>query len=196
MVTLQTTGLKLRPWQDTDLEPFAALNADPRVMEHYQRPLSRPESDALANRLGKLLIEQGFGFWALEITANKTFIGCLGLMRPTFQAHFTPCIDIGWRLAAEHWGRGYATEAATAALSHAFDALEATEVVSFTVPENHRSTRVMERLGMQRTPEDDFNHPQLPEGHRLRAHVLYRLSSATHQRRLNEAGAASSNPPP
>ena len=182
MSTLRTDRLQLRAWRDGDLAPFAALNADPRVMAYYARTLSRLESDALANRLGKLLGEQGFGFWAVESAATSTFIGCVGLMRPTFQAHFTPCIDIGWRLGFEHWGKGYATEAAAAALTHAFGPLGCEEVVSFTVPGNQRSTRVMERLGMQRSRDDDFDHPQLPEGHRLRAHVLYRVSREAHER--------------
>lgn len=177
-VTLSTERLRLRSWRDEDLEPFAALNADPRVMEHYPKPLSRAESDAAATGIRAHLAEQGFGLWAVEAPGVAGFIGYVGLSVPAFQAHFTPCVEVGWRLAFQDWGQGYATEAAAAALGHAFGTLGFGEVVSFTVPANRRSRAVMERLGMRRSPEDDFDHPSLPEGHRLRRHVLYRLTQA------------------
>ncbi len=172
---LRTDRLRLRAWRAADLEPFARLNADARVMEHFPEALSRSESDALATRISQNLTARGFGLWAVEVPGIADFAGFVGLAVPGFEAHFTPCIEIGWRLAAEHWGRGYATEGARAALGFAFARLHLDEVVSFTVVANSRSRRVMERLGMHRDPADDFEHPSLPEGHPLRRHVLYRL---------------------
>jgi RimJ/RimL family protein N-acetyltransferase len=174
--TLTTTRLRLRNWQDADLEPFASLNADPRVMEHYPATLDRAQSDAFAIRARTKLAERGFGLWALEVRDGAPFVGYVGLAEPSFQAHFTPCIEIGWRLAYDHWGRGYASEAASAVLEHAFGMLALSEIVAFTAVGNRRSRRVMERLGMHRVPSEDFDHPSLPEGHPLRPHVLYRLT--------------------
>lgn len=171
---LDTERLRLRPWRAEDLEPFAALNADPRVMEHLPKPLDRAESDALAARIRDHFDRHGFGLWAVEVPGEVAFAGFVGLLVPRFDAHFTPCVEIGWRLAHAQWGRGFATEAARAALGFAFGPLGLGEVVSFTVPANHRSRRVMERIGMTRSPADDFDHPLLPEGHPLRRHVLYR----------------------
>ena len=176
--TITTPHLRLRPWRDEDLTPFAALNADPRVMEHFPKTLSRAESDAMAARIRDHFAARGFGLWAVEVPGVVGFIGFVGLAVPTFEAHFTPCVEIGWRLAWEHWGRGYATAAADAAVAHAFGPLGLGEVVAFTVPANRRSRHVMERLGMRRSPADDFEHPNLPKGHPLRPHVLYRLSRA------------------
>ena len=176
--TITTPRLRLRPWRDEDLPAFAALNADPRVMEHYPKTLSRAESDALAARIRAGFARHGFGLWAVEVSGRAAFIGYVGLAVPTFEARFTPCVEIGWRLAAEHWGQGYATEAAHAILAHAFGPLGLGEVVSFNATANRRSRRVMERLGMTRSPADDFEHPSLPEGHPLRPHVLHRLPRA------------------
>ena len=150
------------------------MSADPRVMEHLPA-LSRAESDALVDRIGAHFAERGFGLWALEIPGAAEFAGFTGLAVSNFSAAFTPCVEAGWRLAAEWWGRGYATEAARAALRYGFEALGLPEIVSFTVPANARSRRVMERLGMRRDPREDFDHPSLPAGHPLRRHVLYRL---------------------
>jgi ribosomal-protein-alanine N-acetyltransferase len=173
--TIATARLRLRPWRDEDLPAFAALNADPRVMEHFPRTLGRAESDAMVGRIRGHFAAHGFGLWAAEAPGRAAFIGFVGLAVPRFEARFTPCVEIGWRLAAAHWGRGYATEAAAAVLDHAFGPLGLAEVVAFTVPANLRSRRVMERLGMTRAPADDFDHPGMPEGHPLRPHVLYRL---------------------
>lgn len=173
---IETLRLTLRPWRDDDLPSFAALNADPRVMEFLPKPLDRAESDAMATRIRAAFDQQPFGLWAVEVKEGAGFIGYVGLNAPQFEAAFTPCVEIGWRLAFEHWGHGYATEAARGALDYAFETLKLPEVVSFTVPANVRSWRVMERLGMTRSPEDDFDHPRLAEGHPLRRHVLYRLS--------------------
>ena len=167
----------LRSWQSDDLEAFAALNADPRVMEHYPATLTREESDAFVReRIVPHFDEHGFGLWAVEVPGVAPLVGYAGLSVPAFEADFTPCVEIGWRLAHEHWGRGYATEAARVALDFGFSEADLEEVVSFTVPANRRSIAVMERLGM--TFAGEFEHPRLPPGHRLRRHVLYRLPRA------------------
>lgn len=173
--TLKTARLCLREWREDDLAPFAALNADPRVMEFMPKVLSRAESDAVAGRIREHFVRHGFGLWAVEVAGVADLIGFVGLRIPAFEAAFTPCVEIGWRLACEYWGHGYATEAARAALQFAFESLGLAEVVSFTVPANARSRRVMERLGMTRFPAEDFDHPMLAEGHPLRRHVLYRF---------------------
>jgi RimJ/RimL family protein N-acetyltransferase len=174
---LRTERLLLRPWRPSDRVPFAALNADPRVMEHFPAPLSASESDALAARIDAGLRGRGFGLWALEVPGVTPFAGFVGLSVPGFTAHFTPCVEVGWRLAAEHWGRGYAPEAARAAVAHGFGVLGLAEIVSFTIPANLNSRRVMEKIGMTRDPADDFDHPGFPEGHRVRRHVLYRIAA-------------------
>lgn len=173
---IRTPRLILRRWRPEDLEPFAALNADPVVMEHFPSTLSREESDAFARRIEDHFDRYGFGLWALEIPGVAPFAGFVGLSVPGFEAHFTPCVEIGWRLAAGSWGKGYATEAARAVLAFGFERLSLAEIVSFTAPANERSRRVMERIGMTRNPADDFDHPRLPEGHPLRRHVLYRVA--------------------
>jgi RimJ/RimL family protein N-acetyltransferase len=171
---LQTPRSCLRQWRATDLEPFAQMNRDPAVMEYFPAPLSREQSDAIVARTERLFRERGFGLWALELRGSGAFAGFVGLSVPRFEAHFTPCVEIGWRLAREHWGRGYATEAALAALDFGFGACGLVEIVSMAVATNSRSRRVMERLGMTREAADDFDHPQLSHGHPLRRHVLYR----------------------
>lgn len=172
--TLRTPRLILRPWRDEDLVPFAAINADPAVMEFFPQTLDRRESEAAAGRIRDHFARQGFGLWAVEVPGAAEFIGFVGLSVPRFEAHFTPCVEVGWRLARSQWGRGYATEAARAALDFGFRDLALDEIVSFTVPANRRSRAVMERIGMTHSPADDFDHPALPEGHPLRRHVLYR----------------------
>ena len=174
--TVTTERLLLRPWRDDDLDPFAGLNADARVMEFFPKALDRAESDALAARIRAHFAQHGFGLWAVEVPGAVNFAGFAGLSVPTFEAHFTPCVEVGWRMARAHWGRGYASEAAAASLAYAFDELGLSEVLSFTAPENTRSRRLMERVGMRREPADDFDHPALPAGHPLRRHVLYRIS--------------------
>lgn len=178
----------MRPWRPSDREPFAALNADPQGMEHFPAPLSRKESDAFAAASAEAITRQGWGRWALEIAETGEFIGFTGLHRPTFEAHFLPAVEIAWRLSRRSWGKGYATEAATAALDVAFDRLGLDEVVSFTAAANLRSRAVMERLGMTRDPAEDFDHPVLPSGHRLRRHVLFRLPAARRRERRGPAG--------
>jgi RimJ/RimL family protein N-acetyltransferase len=178
---IRTTRLQLRPWRHEDLAPFAAINADPRVMEMLPKILTRAESDYFAERIAAHFDSHGFGLWAVEVTNVADFIGFVGLSIPRFQAHFTPCVEVGWRLAHEHWNRGYATEAAKAACEFGFAQFQLDQIVSFTVTHNHRSRRVMQRLGMTRSPADDFDHPSLPPGDRLNPHVLYRLSRAAFQ---------------
>jgi len=175
--TLRTERLVLRPWRDADLEPFARIVAEPRVQEHYPSPMSRAESDGLAARIREGFAAWGFGLWAVE-TPELPFAGYVGLSRPTFDAPCTPCVEVGWRLAAEAWGRGYASEAARAALRHGFEVVGLEEIVSFTVPQNRRSRRVMEKLGMSHDPADDFTHPRFADDPRMGPHVLYRLSRA------------------
>ena len=172
---LTTERLVLRPWRATDRAPFAAMCADPRVMEFLGPLLSRDESDAVADRIAAHFAEHGYGLWAVEVPGNAEFAGFVGLSQPRFSAHFTPCVEVGWRLAARHWGRGYATEGARAALAFGFEQLGLREIVSFTTAANRASRAVMERLGMTRDPRDDFAHPSVPERDPLRPHVLYRL---------------------
>jgi RimJ/RimL family protein N-acetyltransferase len=179
---LRTARLLLRGWRDEDLPAFAALNADPRVMEFLPRPLDRGESDARAVRIRDHFAQHGFGLWAVEVPGIEPFIGFVGLSVPTFEAHFTPCVEVGWRLAWPFWGHGYATEAARAALNFGFQNLVLNKIVSFTVPANLRSRRVMERIGMTHVPGDEFDHPLLRADHPLRRHVLYRISRATEAR--------------
>lgn len=182
ITVIRTPRLLLRRWRRSDLPAFAALNADPRVMENMPKVLNRTESDAMATRIEEHFDRHGYGRWAVEIPGVVDFAGFVGLGIPQFEASFMPCIEIGWRLAFDCWGQGYATEAAMASLAYGFEQLNLAEILSFTVPANERSWRVMERIGMTRTPADDFDHPLLPEGDRLRRHVLYRLSRVEWER--------------
>jgi len=179
---LRTERLLLRRWRDSDREPFAEMNADPRVMEHFPGLLSRAESDAAIDRIVAHFANRGFGLWAVEIAGGVPFAGFIGLCVPRFENRFTPCVEIGWRLAADYWGQGFATEGARAALHFGFNNLGLDEVLSFTVPANTRSRRVMEKIGMTYDPSDDFDHPLLAEGHPLRRHVLYRAKRAPSRR--------------
>lgn len=173
---LRTERLLLRAWRESDRAPYAALNADPIVMEHFPAVLSREESDAHVDQIVATFEERGWGLWAAEVPGVAEFIGFIGLNLPRFQAHFTPCVEVGWRLARTAWGRGYAPEGATAALRFAFEDLALDEIVSFTTVGNAKSRRVMEKLGMEHDPNDDFDHPSLPAGSPVRRHVLYRIS--------------------
>jgi len=173
-IEIRTQRLLLRQWSSADLDPFADMNADPRVMEYFPSLLSREESDAAVGRIRAHFERHGFGLWAAEIPDVAPFIGFVGLAVPRFEAHFTPCVEIGWRVAADQWNRGYATEAACAVLKYGFEIIGLSEIVSFTVPINLPSRRVMEKIGMTHNSADDFDHPLIPEGHPLRRHVLYR----------------------
>lgn len=174
---ISSERLVLRRWRASDREAFAALNTEPRVLEFLPGALSRAESDALITRIEAHIDEHGFGFWAAEIPGVAACAGFVGLAVPRFDAHFTPCVEIGWRLAPEVWGKGYATEGARAVLDFAFDELGLEEVVSYTAPLNSASRRVMEKLGMTHDPAQDFDHPLLPAGDPLRRMVLYRVTS-------------------
>jgi RimJ/RimL family protein N-acetyltransferase len=172
---IRTPRLRFRSWRDDDFEPYAAMNADARVMEFFPGVVSRDESRVRFERGRARMAERGYGLWPVEVVGGAPFIGMVGLADPDFEAPFMPAVEIGWRLAAEHWGQGYATEAARAMLAFGFERLALPEIVSFTTVANVRSRRVMQKIGMRHSPEDDFLHPSIPEGHPLRPHVLYRL---------------------
>jgi RimJ/RimL family protein N-acetyltransferase len=173
---LVTERLRLRQWTNADLDGFAALNGDAEVMRHFPAVMTRAQSDEFAAGARANIAREGWGLWAVEVVDGPAFIGFVGLNRPRFEAHFTPAVEVGWRLARQYWGNGYATEAASAALSFGFEQLDLEEIVSFTAPVNERSTRVMRRLGMRHDPADDFDHPNVSGGP-LRRHVLYRISN-------------------
>ena len=194
---IETRRLLLRRWRPSDLQPFAKMNADPQVMEFFPNPLSKGDSDALAARVRQHFENHGFGLWAVEVPKVTAFAGFIGLSTTRFEAHFTPCTEIGWRLAAEYWGRGFATEGARAVLDFAFGTIHLAEVVSMTAKCNHRSRRVMERIGMTSTSDDDFPHPLIPQGHRLSHHVLYRARrNADEQNRDRDPDCSEAPPTP
>ena len=170
-IELGTKRLLLRPWRDKDAAAFAELSAGPAVMEYL---LPRP---GWVDRKRAHFLEHGFGQWVVEIPGEASFIDVVGLETVSYEAHFTPAVEVAWRLARPYWSRGYATEAAQASLDYGFGQLRLAEIVALTVPANWRSRRLMERLGMTRVPEDDFDHPHVPEGP-LKRHVLYRLRNA------------------
>lgn len=179
LIEFETERLILRQWRESDFEPFAALNADPKVMEYFPELLDREASDELADRIRSLINERGWGFWAVEVKGGEHFVGYCGLHIPSTNLPFSPCVEIGWRLAVAHWGKGYATEAAKGALRVGFEELELPEIVSFTTVGNHRSQQVMKRIGM--TYSQEFQHPKLPERSPLRSHLLYRLSQENYR---------------
>lgn len=174
---LKTDRLLLRRWRADDRTPFARMNADPVVMEFFVSPLTREESDALIDRIEAGFAECGFGLWAVDEIETGRFIGFTGLILQTFEAHFTPAVEVGFRLAQHAWGKGYASEAATEAVRYGFEAAGLAEIVSMTAVQNVRSQAVMRKLGMTHDPADDFDHPRVPDGHPLKRHVLYRLTA-------------------
>jgi RimJ/RimL family protein N-acetyltransferase len=173
--TLRTARLVLRPWRESDRAPFAAMNADPRVMEHFPAVNTRAESDAGFDRIVAKMSEQGFGLWAVEVPGVAEFIGFVGL-NPADALLGRPVLEIGWRLVAEQWGHGYATEGARISLAHAFEVLDQGEIVSFTTTANRRSRHVMEKLGLVRRPDEDFDHPRVPVTWPGRRHVVYAIT--------------------
>ena len=177
---LRSPRLTLRAWREEDYAPYARLNADAEVMAHFPAPLSRIESDAMADKIRQLFAPRGWGLWAVELSAEKRFIGCVGLHNPIAELPCSPCTEIGWRLAREAWGHGYATEAASAALAFAFNTLKLEEVVSFASKTNIKSIAVMKRLNMLDSHQD-FDHPAIPQGSILRPHVLYKITRAQWQ---------------
>jgi len=175
---IQTKRLILRQWDDADLQPFAEMCGDSEVMEFFPQLLTEVESYSLANRMRSLIADRGWGFWAVEVPDQARFIGYVGLHIPRASMPFHPCVEVGWRLAKEYWGRGYATEAARASLDYAFAHLDLKEVVSFTTTRNLRSQAVMKKIGM--TFDRHFMHPELDVSSPLREHVLYKVSAAQH----------------
>jgi RimJ/RimL family protein N-acetyltransferase len=173
---IQTERLVMRRWKNSDRKPFAQLNADPRVMLHFPAPLEQSASDALADQIEARMAVNGWGFWAVELQASSEFIGFVGLNPGHPALPFAPCVEIGWRLAFAHWGRGYAQECAHAALAFGFEMLELDEIVAFTALSNHRSQALMQRIGMQEDVASRFDHPLVPAGSPLQAHCLYRVS--------------------
>ncbi|HEY2108896.1 MAG TPA: GNAT family protein [Candidatus Acidoferrales bacterium] len=176
MLKLKTERLILREWNATDREPFARMNADPRVMEYLGETMSRAQSDEVADQIEAHFRAHGFGLCAAELVESGEFIGFIGLAVPTFEAAFTPCVEIGCRLAAEYWGAGFATEGAREIVRHAFEKLGLLELVSFTAIGNERSRRVMAKVGMTHDATENFDHPGLSAGDPLRRHVLYRVT--------------------
>jgi len=178
LAELHTKRLLLRQWNKADYPIFAQLNSDPEVMQYYPNVLSEDESNALAHKIESLITAKGWGFWAVETCHDHKFIGFVGLHEPTYQLPVSPCIEIGWRLAKAYWGHGYASEAACAALTFAFDVLKLPEVYSFASTSNLKSRAVMERLGLFNT-HNNFNHPVIPAGNPLQEHALYKIDKNT-----------------
>jgi RimJ/RimL family protein N-acetyltransferase len=173
---LATSRLKLRQWRDADLAPFAALNADPEVMRYFPATMTQAQSDEFAGYVYDTIERQGWGLWAVEVSDGAPFIGFVGLNRVSFDAHFTPAVEVGWRLARPFWGNGYATEAGEAALTFGFEELHLEEILSFTSPLNEPSIAVMRRLGRRKDAGGVFYPPWGLVGSPLRRHVLYRLA--------------------
>lgn len=182
MVQIETKHLILREWLPEDLPFFAAINQDPRVMECLLKPLTKEETAAMIEKIQRHFKLHGFGLFACILKQTSNCIGFVGLSIPEFTAHFTPCVEIGWRLSSHAWGKGYATEAAKALLKAGFEQFNLQEIVSFTVPTNKRSIRVMEKIGMTRDLNGDFDHPKVPDNHLLKAHVLYRITKADYDK--------------
>lgn len=178
---LETKRLKLRQWQASDYAPFTKLCADPEVMEYYPNTLTKSETDTFIQKVKSLISKRGWGFWAVELKSTNHFIGFTGLHQPEAELPFTPCVEIGWRLAKKYWGYGYATEGANAALKYAFETLDLDEVVSFTALNNKKSKAVMVRLNMVNTNQN-FEHPSLPLNHCLREQVLYKTTKESWQK--------------
>lgn len=181
LIEFDTPRLRLRQWRESDLAPFFALACDPQVMEFLLPLPTRAESDAAANRAKALVAQNGWGFWAVERKDTGEFIGFTGLNVPMATLPFSPCVEIGWRLARASWGQGFATEAARGALQVGFEQLGLDEIVAFTAEGNVRSAAVMERLGMHEDVAGAFDHPAVPEGHVLRRHRLFRIGRAAWQ---------------
>jgi ribosomal-protein-alanine N-acetyltransferase len=180
---LRTARVLLRQWKDSDLPAWCAMNADPQVRQHFPSVQSQEEALGEAGRARQALSQRGWGFWAMEIPGRLPFAGVVGLIVPTYEAHFMPAVEIGWRLSREAWGQGYAVEAARAAAGFAFTELALDEIVAITIAANAPSRKVMERLGMRRDERGDFDHPRVPAGHPMQRHVLYRLDPASWRRK-------------
>jgi RimJ/RimL family protein N-acetyltransferase len=176
MKIIETERLILRTWKDEDAEAFYRINQDPKVLEFLLGPMSIEEVKKFIREKNEFFNQYKYTLWAVEEKTSHALIGFVGLWNPPWQAPFTPCVEIGWRLGSQYWGQGYAVEAATAVLNYGFNCINFPELVSFTVPLNIRSLRVMEKIGMKRDFKGDFAHPKLPLAHPLSQHVLYRIS--------------------
>ncbi len=172
----ETTRLILRPWRPSDLTPFAVMGQDPLVMEFFPELLTQEETSASIERIQSTFVAHGFCFYACELKESGEFIGFIGLSVPNFTAHFTPCVEIGWRIASSHWGHGYATEGALKCLEIGFNEFHLNEIVSIAVKGNYKSIKVMQKLGMVREIKGDFQHPKLAMEHPLSLHVLYKIN--------------------
>ena len=175
-IELRTARLLLRQWKESDREPFARINADAKVMRYFPSTLPRERSDASFNALRQEIDARGWGFWATELRESAEFIGFVGISVPRHSLPFMPCVETGWRLAKEHWHKGYATEAARESLRYGFETPMLGEIVAFTALGNQPSRAVMARLGMVRDAQQDFDHPAVPSESAARRHCLYRLS--------------------
>lgn len=171
---IETPRLILREWKETDRAPFARMNCDPLVMEHFPRILDEKSSGKLMDRFQKHLKEHGYGMYAIERTEDNEFVGFAGLAEVPFAASFTPAVEIAWRFDYEYWGLGYGMETGKAVLDHAFKKLDMKEVVAYTVHDNMRTIDLLERLGMTRDPDGDFDYPGMRKDHPLGHFVLYR----------------------
>lgn len=177
LVTLQTERLLMRQWRDTDREPFAAINADPEVMAHYPAPMTREQSDAALAKLAAGIDATGIGLWALERRDDSALLGFVGIRNVPFEAHFTPAVEVGWRLRRDTWGSGYATEAAQECVRYGFETLGLEQIIAMARPDNWPSRRVMDRLGMWHDEAGTFRYP--PAGEPGSSdYVLYRLDAA------------------
>ncbi|GMK38680.1 N-acetyltransferase [Paenibacillus sp. CCS19] len=179
MIYFETERLQLRDWEEADLEPFRRLNADERVMKHFPKTLSTEETNMLYATIVSEFEERGFGLYAVEVKENKAFIGFIGFHRATFEAEFTPCIEIGWRLKQEAWGKGYATEGAEACLQYGFNTLGLDDVYSFTAEVNIPSKNVMQKIGMSFIKT--FDHPKVERSSPLNKHVLFHISRSSYR---------------
>lgn len=184
MDTLETDRLLLRKWQGEDADPFTAINQDPKVIEFLRGPMTYEQVVAFMAAANQHIEKHGYGLWAATLKTTQALIGFIGLSIPAFEAHFTPCVEIGWRLGSAFWGKGYATEGAKAVLQAGFETFDLNEIVSFTTYRNLRSIHVMEKIGLQRDREGDFDYPLLDKAHPLVAHVLYRLSQQDYLKKI------------
>ncbi|MES2583602.1 MAG: GNAT family N-acetyltransferase [Pseudomonadota bacterium] len=176
-VELRTPRVLLRQWKDSDADAWAAMNANPEVRRYFPSVLDRAQAQGEADRIRASITQRGWGMWALEVPGVHAFAGFVGLNLPGFEAPWMPAVEIGWRLAPNTWGQGYATEGAAAALHFAFTQLELPQVVAMSVPGNSPSHRVMERIGMVRDAEADFDHLRVPDGSPLKRHILHRITA-------------------
>jgi RimJ/RimL family protein N-acetyltransferase len=173
-IFIETPRLILRQWTETDYQPYIELNQDKDIMEFFPNVSTAVETLAQIDRFMTRIEQNGYGFFAVERKDNGQFIGFTGLSQPGFESHFTPCVEIGWRLSKANWNQGFATEAASACLEYGFNKLGLDEIYSFTSVRNKRSERVMIKIGMKK--EGVFDHPSIEEGHFLKEHVLYKAS--------------------